>query len=353
MQSNAQECTSLRTLHHQVMLDHSLQEKVRFLASPGILGGPGDVPQMRETHMSWVFLTADRVFKLKKPVRFPYLDFSTCAAREAACRKELQLNQTLAPDTYLRLARLTRSPSGGFEIDGDGATIDWLVVMRRLPDERMLDGLLVAKSVGRAEIEQIATMLIAFYRSAPPVFLEPGAYLGRFQQQLASDRETLATPSFQIDHGRAAKIMDRLDLACSRLASGLEERAALGCIVEGHGDLRPEHVSLGPPIRVIDRLEFNRDLRLVDPFDELAFFGMECAMAGAEWAAPLLIAHAEKALPHPPAHELVRLYTALRATLRARLALAHLLDETPREPGKWAPRAERYLDQAAAALRSA
>ena len=145
-------------------------------------------------------------------------------------------------------------------------------------------------------------------------------------------------------------IMDRLDLACSRLATALGERAAKGCIVEGHGDLRPEHVCLGPPIRIIDRLEFNRELRLVDPFDELAFLGMECARAGVEWAAPLLIA-------------------GLRTRFRIRLRTISF-DSMPRcalpcgrvspwrtcwtkhraNRAKWAPRAECYLDQAAAAL---
>jgi aminoglycoside phosphotransferase family enzyme len=332
------------------MLDHSLQEKVRFLRTPGVLGRPGESPQTRETHMSWVFLTADRAFKLKKPVKFAYLDFSTCATREKACREELRINQTLAPDTYLRLARLAVSPSGGFEIDGAGAALDWIVVMRRLPEERMLDNLLAAGTAGRMEIEQAAARLVDFYRSAPRALIAPGAYLRRFQRQLVSDRETLTAPRFAIDRRRAETIMDQLELVCSRMAGDLEKRAALGCIVEGHGDLRPEHISLGPPIRIIDRLEFNRDLRLIDPFDELAFLGMECARAGLDWAGPLLIERAERALAHPPRSDLIQLYTALRSSLRARLALAHLLDETPRDPGKWAPRAERYLERAAAAL---
>jgi aminoglycoside phosphotransferase family enzyme len=331
------------------MLDHQLKKKVSFLASPGALAGTEKAPaEARETHMSWVFLTRDCVFKLKKPVRFPYLDFSTCAAREAFCREELRLNQTLAPDVYLRLARLTRSTNGGFEIDGAGPTLDWLVVMRRLPEDRMLDNALKRGLATRREIEQLVAILTEFYRSAPRAPLEPDTYLSRIRRQLSSDRATLTARQLPIDHQRCAMTMDRLDLACSELTNALAERAER--LVEGHGDMRPEHVCLGPPIRIIDRLEFNRELRLVDPFDELAFLGMECATLGAAWVAPLLLARAEKALPDPPQRDLILFYAALRASLRARLALAHLSDEAPREPDKWAPRAESYLDQADAAL---
>src|SRR5208283_2544205 len=98
------------------------------------------VPEVvrRETHMSEVFLADDRVYKLKKPVRFPYLDFSTLARREAACRAELKLNRRLAPNVYLGVVPLACSAQG-LAIAGDGEVVDWLVVMTRLDESQMLD----------------------------------------------------------------------------------------------------------------------------------------------------------------------------------------------------------------------
>jgi aminoglycoside phosphotransferase family enzyme len=123
-------------------------------------------------------------------------------------------------------------------------------------------------------------------------------------------------------------------------------------LCEGHGDLRPEHIGLdGTPV-VIDCLEFNRALREVDPFDELAFLDLECRLLGADWIGPRLIAHCALALGDTPAPQVMALYTAHRALVRARLALAHLLDAQPRTPERWKPQARRYVEAAQAALAS-
>jgi aminoglycoside phosphotransferase family enzyme len=333
----------------KAVLDQDLAAKVRFLASPGVLVA-GEVPVARETHMSWVFLTQAFVFKLKKPVRQPYLDFSTCALREAACREELRINQRLAPEVYLRLARLTRNTDGALTLDGAGPAEDWLVVMRRLDDRLMLDKRLREGASLSPAIEVLADTLTKFYLSALADSLTPEAYVGRFRTQFQLDRSVIVQSRFRIDHARAEAILDRLDARLEAMETSLQDRVASGCVIEGHGDLRPEHVWLGEPIRIIDRLEFNRDLRMVDPFDELAFLGMECAFAGENWIGPLLIRSASAALRLPASSDLIHFYHASRATLRARLSLAHLLDENPREPAKWEPQAERYLDQAAVGL---
>jgi aminoglycoside phosphotransferase family enzyme len=331
------------------MLNQDLNEKVRFLASPGALGTPAPATA-NETHMSWVFLTEDLVFKLKKPVKFSYLDFSTLAAREAACREELRLNQELAPDVYLRLARLTRDDHGALTLDGKGRTIDWLVVMRRLPKALMLDVRISAATVTREEIEALAAALACFYARAQPASCSPEDYLARLNAQLALDQAVLSDPRLPFDHQRAAVTLERLGAWLNELTPALRARAEAGRLVEGHGDLRPEHICLGEVMRIIDRLEFNRTLRLVDPFDELAFLGLECAMLGAAWIGPLLIEHARRTLGNPPPDQLICLYAALRASLRARLSLAHLYDAAPRKPETWSPRATRYLDEVERAL---
>jgi aminoglycoside phosphotransferase family enzyme len=121
-------------------------------------------------------------------------------------------------------------------------------------------------------------------------------------------------------------------------------------VLDGHGDLRPEHVCLLQPPVVIDCLEFNAAMRQVDPFDEVGYLGLECGMAGAPWIAARLLEGCATALGDRPHPALQQLYIAQRAMLRARLALAHLLDPVPRTPDRWPVRARRYIERATAAL---
>jgi uncharacterized protein len=327
-----------------------LIEKARFLSVPASYAHAPQQVTVVETHMSLVFLAGDRAYKLKKAVRFDFLDFSTLAAREAACREELRLNRRLAESVYLDVAPLTLAPSGGLAIAGQGEVVDWLVVMRRLPEERMLDRLLCDGAAGHAEIAQLAETLAAFYRRAAVSAIHPGDYAARFFREQAKNREILTSRNFALDHGRAAQTLDRLDARLLVERPRLEARARAGRIVEGHGDLRPEHVCFVHPIAIFDCLEFNADLRQVDPFDELAFLGVECAQLGARGFGPQLIEAVSRLLGAAPPPSLLALYAAWRAMLRARLAVAHLLDAAPRTPAKWEPLATRYLILAEEAL---
>jgi aminoglycoside phosphotransferase family enzyme len=302
-----------------------------------------------ETHMSWLLLSSDRVHKLKKPVRYPFLDFATVAAREHDAREELRLNRRLAPAVYLGLAALQWDGERFTLVSEEvlptsGCTVvDWLVVMRRLPADRMLDGLLLAGRATPAHVDALADVLVAFYRRAPRIEPRDGERVQRLCDEQATHREVLTQARFAL---RAAAVLDRLDEALRVHATELAARP----LVDGHGDLRPEHVCLVEPPVVIDCLEFNPALRRVDPFDELAFLGLECAMLGAPWVGPRLVEHCALALGDAPPPQLLHLYTAARAVLRARLAAAHLLEPDPRTPQKWLPLAARYLERASEAL---
>ena len=308
-----------------------------------------------ETHMSWVFLAGDHVLKLKKPVRYPFLDFSTPAAREAACREEVRLNARLAPGVYRGLMVL-QWRGGALTVvaeaaaDPQAVTLDWLVWMRRLPQARMLDRAIAAGTVEAAAIDALAGVLAAFHRGAQIVEIDPAEYVARFQREQAVSREVLLRPQFHLDGAAAA--LDALDAALLARRDALERRAAQHRIVDGHGDLRPEHVCLLQPPVVVDCLEFNARLRQVDPLDELAFLSLECELAGAPWIGARLLERHRALLEDPAPAALLDLYTAYRAMLRARLAMAHLLDPQPRTPQRWAPLAQRYVARALQALRA-
>jgi len=330
--------------------------RVRFLQTPAAHGGHAgtvECVETVETHMSWVFLAGDHVLKMKKPVRYPFLDFSTLAAREHDCREELRLNARLAPGVYLGLLALQQH-DGGYalvpeaRLPAPGVTVDWLVLMHRLPAQRLLDRLIAAGDVVPEDIAALARVLADFYRRVPPAAVAPADYLARFEREQAVNRDLLLRPGFGL-HGADAAL-DGLDAALQRHAPMLMARAAGGHVVDGHGDLRPEHVCLQPRPVVIDALEFNAALRQVDPYDELGFLGLECEMAGAPWIGPLLLASCAATLGDAPPPALLQLYTAYRAQLRARLAVAHLLDPQPRTPHRWAPLAQRYLERSLGAL---
>jgi aminoglycoside phosphotransferase family enzyme len=292
-------------------------------------------------------LAGDKVYKLKKPVRFPYLDFSTLARREAACRAELHLNRRLAADVYLDVAPLTDTASG-LAIGGAGTVVDWLVVMRRLDERDTLERAIVEGSIEAWQLDRLVATLVQFYRHAAPSLLAPSVHLHDWQQSLTYNRRVLLTTSLGLPSGLVHRIdrVQRQFIDCRRrlLSRRLHERR----IVDGHGDLRPEHIWLGDPVRIIDCLEFNARLRAVDPFDEIAFLSMECERLGAPWAGQYIKRRAEHGLRDGLTEELFLFYRCHRATLRARLAIAHLLEPNPRTPEKWPRLARLYLRIAAA-----
>ena len=320
----------------------TLDQKVEFLSGPSAYpSAPAEVTR-RETHMSWIFLAGDRVYKLKKPVRFPYLDFSSLARREAACRAELRLNRRLAPDVYLDVAPLTATPSG-LAIGADGTVVDWLVVMRRLEESQTLERAIQEKRVQTWQLDRLVATLVPFYRRAELILWSPAVHLRDWRESLAYNRRILLDPRLGLPAGLVRRI-DSVQRRFFASRSDLLTKRILGRhIVDGHGDLRAEHIWLGDPVRIIDCLEFNARLRAVDPFDEIAFLSLECERLGVAWAGQYVRRGVTRGLRDGLTEELFLFYRCHRATLRARLAIAHLLEENPRTPEKWPRLSRLYL----------
>jgi aminoglycoside phosphotransferase family enzyme len=325
----------------------ALDDKVRFLSRPETY--PGDVGRVvaRETHMSWVFMAGDRVYKLKKPVRFAYLDFSTLDRRAAACRAEDLLNRRLARDVYLGVVPLTLSISG-LAISGDGPVVDWLVVMRRLGENETLEAALRGGWLKPSQVDRVAATLGAFYAHAPRVQLEPEYYLVTWQKALNDNCRVLFDARFGLPQGaveRIAEVQRRFLMKCPALLRG---RIHARRFVDAHGDLRPEHIWLREPVTIIDCLEFDAKLRALDPLDEISFLHLECERLGGLWAAERIRRRLARALDDDASSGLFLFYRSHRAMLRARLSIAHLFDAHPRIPEKWPRLARVYLRLAAA-----
>ena len=335
-------------LHRVANARHpTIAEKVCFLRkAEAYEERRGDVAAI-ETHMSWVFLTGDRVFKLKKPVKFPYLDYSTLDRREAACRAEQDLNRRLAPSTYLEVRPL-RLSSHGLSLEDDGAIVDWLVVMRRLDETHLLDHAIAVESVSLADVDRVTQLLLRFYRTAARTYLSPALHIREWQRNVALNHAYLLNPRFRLPSGRIWRIDRAQRRFLARRGDLLAARILGRRIVNAHGDLRPEHIWIGNPPQIIDCLEFSARLRAVDPFDDIAYLSLECERLGAAWVGERILRQLTLGLHDDVPRALFHFYRCYRATLRARLAIAHLLEPHPRTPHKWPALARVYLQIAEA-----
>lgn len=320
-----------------------LADKVAFLQQPDSYPHAPQAVEAVETHLAWVFLTERHAYKLKKPVRYPFLDFSTIEARHADALEEVRLNQPLAPGVYLGVVPLAQGSDGRLQLDGGGSPVDWLVKMRRLPRTRMLDYAIAAGTVQEAALRGLAEVLVTFYRAATSVPIDARAYQARFHGEIDENVRVLTEPRYGLSPALLARIAGAQRAFLDRCGSLLDARTSAGLIVEGHGDLRPEHVCLGPPPVVIDCVEFNRDFRILDPADELGYLAMECERLGAAWAGRTLLAGYTTLSGDDPPARLIHFYQSIRATLRAKLAAWHLDDATVRYPSQWFNRAQAYL----------
>jgi aminoglycoside phosphotransferase family enzyme/predicted kinase len=285
--------------------------------------------ELVETHISWVFLTDRFVYKLKKPVRFDFLDYSTPQARKRACQAECELNQRLAPNVYLGVLPVTIDAKGKIVIGGTGQAIDWLVKMRRLPANQMLDELIRTGRLSEAETERLADWLARHYHRLSPVCTEAGEYRAAIERHVRGNRAELLAAR----HALPVELVKRCHAAQLRFLvlqkAQFESRVCDGRIVDGHGDLRPEHVCLdGEPI-VFDCVEFNPELRRLDVADELAFLAMECECLGAQGVGlRILEAYRRQSHDHFSA-ALENFYKGYRACVRAKVAALAAAQELP------------------------
>lgn len=249
----------------------------------------GATPEIVQTHISVVALVGERVYKFKKALRLPFLDFGSRGDRERACRDELRLNRRLAPDTYLEVLPLLLE-GGRLRVGAPGDAdaldvVDWCVQMRRLPAERMLDRLLAEDGVGADEIAALARRIASFHAEARAAATDevaragaPGVLLGALRENftgLRDLREDCPVPRALVD-----ALEDRAQAAMGALKERLLARAERGLVVEGHGDLHARNVCMTDPPIAYDCLEFRLDLRAGDVATDLAFLAMDLRYRG-------------------------------------------------------------------------
>ncbi len=282
-----------------------------------------------QTHISHVFLVGDRVYKLRKAVRLPFLDFGTTALRNADCLNEIELNRRLAPSVYLGLAPLYwrdgRVRVGPIRESIESADIEHLVVMRRLPTGHDALSMVLAGRLLFPHLEAVADRLCRFHsefglgRPAPWTAEE---WIERIGEPVFACFPTIAD-SKRIPEARVRRLESRLREWIERHRDRLEARRLAGSAVDGHGDLHLDHIWFEedePAPLIIDCVEFNPDLRRIDRASEVAFLAMDLRYRDEPVLAEILLsAYASRADDHA-LFGVVDFYTAYRALVRAKVA---------------------------------
>ena len=299
---------------------------VRAASVVELMNDPSSYPdrpcsvQVIETHISWVFLTDRYAYKLKKPVRFEFLDFSTAELRHRACQEELRLNRRLASDVYVDVLPITQDPSGLLELNGRGQEVDWVVKMRRLPAQTALDVLLRENRLGPEDAKAIAEHLTNFYARLLPKPLSSDDYRQALDRHIRANGAALFD-SIPEERPRLRRIQGAQLRYVNIRAELINDRVATGRIVDGHGDLRPEHIYLDDRPIVIDCIEFSDELRTVDIADELSFLSMECQRLGDGRVGEVVLSQYQRVCEDEVPDSLLAFYRGYRALVRAKIAL--------------------------------
>ena len=278
--------------------------------------------ELVETHVSWVFLSGDRVVKVKKPVSYGFVDHTTLESRRRSCEDEVRLNRRLTDGVYLGVVPIVRG-AAGYRVDAKGTPVEWATLMRRLPAEGMLDALLAAGESLPHLDGRLAERLIPFHRNGAAFCEGPADEVAAAASAVVTENLTELEPfaSEPLGPAQLGLVAEALRGFIAESRDILHDRAASGWIREGHGDLRVEHVCLegSGEIQIFDCVEFSRSLRCADVASDLAFLLMDLERLGAQEAAGTLVARYQTAGVDLP-DALLRFYKAHRALVRAKVA---------------------------------
>lgn len=249
-------------------------EIVAFLSAAGTYLLPGGHVDVVETHCARVFLAGNEAFKVKKRVKFPFLDFTTIDKRFAACQREIDLNRPHAPTIYLGLQRISRSPDGRLNLNGIGETIDWAVHMRRFDQASVLASLAETGALPKTLPQKLATVVADYHRAC---LLSIGADGAERIRRLVTDLSAeLSSSESPLRQEAVAAFSTLASRHLSEHARLLDKRAASGAVRRCHGDLHLGNIVLidDEPIP-FDALEFDEELATIDVLYDLAFLLMD------------------------------------------------------------------------------
>ncbi|WCK68740.1 bifunctional aminoglycoside phosphotransferase/ATP-binding protein [Agrobacterium tumefaciens] len=304
--------------------------------------------QRIETHISIIFLAGDKAFKMKKALKLPYVDFSTAAIREEACRKEVALNSETAPGLYKGIRRITRTKGGTLEFDGSGPLVETVVEMVRFDQERLFDRIATAGELTPVLMTATARMIAAYHHTAPVVSAGGGA--DNIAAVLDINDAAFVTSSHVFVPAEVASLGNRMRALLDHYAPLLDQRALEGRVRRCHGDLHLRNICLldARPC-LFDCIEFNAQIATIDVLYDLAFLLMDLWHRGFAVLANLVANRYLDDTRDEEGFALLPFFMAIRAAVRAHV-IATQAEEPDQDVGLLSKEAKRYFELASALI---
>ena len=305
------------------MTQESLPQFVQTLLNPECYDHPVAKVELVQTHISFVLLAGEFVYKFKKPVNFGFLDFSDLEKRRFCCEQELVLNRRLCPDIYLGIVTVTREEDGRSMLDGSGEVVEYGVKMARMPEDRMMQHVITRGELGSEHIEALVAILADFYSSA-----EGGEEIAKFGTADAVAVNVLEnfeqTKGFI---GQGALTQEQFDIISGYARSVLaqeplfQRRIDGGYIRDCHGDLYSTNICLADKVYIFDCIEFNQRFRYCDVASDVAFLAMDLDFHGLPHLSTQFIEQFSTRTGDTSLMSMLNFYKCYRAYVRGKIGL--------------------------------
>jgi aminoglycoside phosphotransferase family enzyme len=302
--------------------------------------------ELVETHISWVLLSGDTVYKIKKPIKFSFLDFSTLKKRKFLCEEEVRLNRRLSPDIYLGVVPVSKD-SGTLSLGGEGEAIGYAVKMKRLAQESRMDLLLQEGKVTEDHIREISGIVVGFHQEIEVINdtgYSSAEVVKRQIDDLGEFRDAIEEAC-----GLGEKVDASLEACDSFIEKNkelFEQRQSEGKIRDCHGDLHSANIFITDRIIIFDCIEFSKDFRFIDTASEIAFMAMDLDAFGREDFSQLFVETYIRLSKDGGIARMLPIYLCYRANVRAKIAAIDFQQHPGEEPKermrKYVLLAERY-----------
>jgi len=320
--------------------------QINKLRNSAELPGKGKNPELKETNISWVILFEDVAYKIKRPVKYSFVDFSSLENRYYYCQKEIELNRRLAPQMYLDVIPITK---GMTEDTNDGSkTVDYAVKMKRMDNSREMHNLLEQKQVTENNIESLAGVIASFHQQIEVLQkpFDPTAF-----QDMYADLQSVESFTRENAGKKYADIIsqsiEKSDAFLKKHAQILKERVEKGFTRNCHGDLNAYNIFLYDKPVVFDCLEFNENFRHIDILNEIAFLCVDLDFFDQHHLSVVFIKKYSRdsgLMESPEANELLSYYKSYRANIRAKVTLISARDNQHGDNRGQIGEACRYLN---------
>ena len=298
------------------------KEQINKLVLEGEFPDKNGRPDLIETHISWVLVCDRYVYKIKKPIQYSFLDFSTVQKRKYFCEREVQLNRRLTDNIYLDVLPI-KEISGRFLMDGEaGNVIDYAVRMRKVDRDKQMDVLLINNKVTTTDIGNLAERIAAFHKNTDIVYKKNFLDVQEMFNDLGTEKDFLHEYLNKDTYTIISKAINTSNAFIESNKKLLADRLEAGFFRDCHGDLHTRNIFLLPSPQPFDCLEFNDDYRQIDVLNEVAFLCMDLDAFGRQDLSDLFIADYNKLFPSMRTDEERRLfvyYKGYRSNIRAKV----------------------------------